>query len=55
MKITAKRRASFELGTAGLGFASSEARLAISFPRTAQPRATDYVAEPTLAFAEVQS
>jgi hypothetical protein len=55
MKITAKRRASFELGTAGLGFASSEARLAIRFPGTAQLLATKYVATPILAFGEVQS
>jgi hypothetical protein len=55
MKITAKRRASVKLGTAGLGFASSEARLATSFPRAAQLIATDYVAAPTLAFGEVAS
>jgi hypothetical protein len=48
MKNPKFRRASLKLGAAGLGFASSEARLAISFPATAQRRATQYVASSIL-------
>jgi len=40
MKNPKFRRASLKLGAAGLGVASSEARLAISFPHTAQRRAS---------------
>jgi hypothetical protein len=49
MKNPKFRRASLKLGAAGLGFASSEARLAISFPATVQRRATQYVAASILA------
>jgi hypothetical protein len=49
MKNPKFRRASLKLGAAGLGFASSEARLAISFPTAAQRRVTQYVAAPILA------
>jgi hypothetical protein len=46
---TQKRRASWKLDTAGIGFASSEVQARNSFSHTAQPIATDYVDAPIRA------